>query len=81
MSIAQRMNVGVESGSGESRMPTHRVLRQTQVLIGMIVLASVALGAFWNQWALVGAAFIGCGLVFAGLSGTCGMATILAQIP
>ena len=81
MSIAQNMNAGIEAGRTESRMPTHRVLRQTQVLIGTIVVASSALGAFWNPWALVGAGFIGCGLVFAGLSGTCGMATVLAKMP
>ncbi len=81
MSIAQNMNVGLDAGRADSRMPTHRVLRQTQVLIGTIVVASAALGAFWNPWALVGAAFIGGGLVFAGLSGTCGMATVLAKLP
>lgn len=56
-------------------------MQQTQIAIGTMVLASVAAGAFWNPWALVVAAFMACGMIYAGLSGTCGLATLLAKAP
>jgi rhodanese-related sulfurtransferase len=57
------------------------IMQQTQVVIGACVLASVLAGVFWNPWALIVAGFMACGLLFAGLSGTCGLAVVLAKMP
>lgn len=55
--------------------------RQTQLTIGIILLLSVAAGFIFNQWFFLVPAFIGAGLTFAGLSGTCGLALLIAQAP
>lgn len=57
------------------------IMRQVQLVIGACVVLSVALGAFVTPWALVLAAFMGCGLLVAGLTGTCGLAAILGTMP
>lgn len=57
------------------------VMQQTQIVIGLGVLASVLAGAFWNTWALALAGFMACGLIFAGLTGTCGLAAVLSKMP
>jgi hypothetical protein len=57
------------------------VMRQTQALMGVILLGGVAAAAFINMaWAAV-PAFIGIGMLFAGLSGTCAMASLVALMP
>ena len=55
--------------------------RQVQIGAGGLVLAGVALGAGVTPWALALAGFVGAGLVFAGLTGTCGLARLLALMP
>ena len=55
--------------------------RQVQIVVGLSVLAGTALGAFVTPWALIVPAFFGAGLTFAGLSGTCGLAAVLALMP
>ncbi|HUO23745.1 MAG TPA: rhodanese family protein [Caulobacteraceae bacterium] len=57
------------------------LMRQVQIAIGLLVVVSVALGAFVNPAFLGVSAFIGAGLVMAGLSGFCGMARLLALAP
>lgn len=55
--------------------------RQVQITAGGLVLLGVILGWLVNP-ALFGiAAFVGAGLMFAGLSGWCGMAHLLAVMP
>lgn len=61
-----------------SRLP---VMRQVQITAGFLVAAGVALGFFASQWFLVIPAFVGCGLMFAGASGWCGMAMLLGRMP
>ncbi len=54
--------------------------RQVRIAAGSLVLLGVAL-SFVN-WAFIGlSAFIGAGLVFAGITNTCGMGMILARMP
>lgn len=55
--------------------------RQVQIGAGSLVLAGVLLAAFVNPWALVLPGFVGSGLVFAGLTGTCGLARVMALMP
>ena len=57
------------------------VLRQVQLTIGACVLLCTLLGAFLNAWFLVVPAFMGAGLVFAGATGRCGLAVVLARMP
>lgn len=61
--------------------PRIDVMRQTQIVIGTLVLTGVLLGAFVSPWFLILSGFMGAGLVFAGASGTCGMALMLAKLP
>ncbi len=57
------------------------LMRQVQIVIGLFVAAFTALGAFVNPWFLVVPAFMGCGLLFAGITGFCGLATVLSMMP
>ncbi len=61
--------------------PRLSVLQQTQLAIGLIVLLGVLFGAFVSPWFLVLPGFMGAGLAVAGLTGTCGLATVIAKLP
>jgi rhodanese-related sulfurtransferase len=55
--------------------------RQVRIAAGTLVLIGAAL-AWWVHPAFVGlSAFIGAGLVFAGITDTCGMGMMLAKMP
>lgn len=57
------------------------IMRQVQIAAGTLVLIGV-LGGFFITPALFGlAGFVGAGLTFAGISGFCGMARLLALMP
>ncbi len=57
------------------------LMRQVQIVAGSLVLLGIALGV-WVAPAFLGlSAFVGAGLVFAGISGWCGMARLLAIMP
>jgi rhodanese-related sulfurtransferase len=56
------------------------IQRQVQVLAGSFVLAGALLSFLSPLWVLL-AAFIGAGLVFSGITNTCGMGTCLAAMP
>jgi rhodanese-related sulfurtransferase len=55
--------------------------RQVQMVAGLLVLAGILLGAFAHPAFYALAGFVGAGLAFAGLSGWCGMAHLLATAP
>jgi rhodanese-related sulfurtransferase len=62
--------------------------RQVRIAAGTLVATGAALAAFGPEapvnWRAVGtglAGFVGCGLVFAGITDTCGMAMLLARMP
>jgi rhodanese-related sulfurtransferase len=61
--------------------PRLPIMRQVQITAGALVAAGVALGVTVSPWFLAISGFVGCGLVFAGLSGWCGMAKLLAVMP
>ena len=85
--------VNVEGGTNswdEQGLPVTRgdrqviaIDRQVRITAGSLVVLGVALAAVIQPpWIGLGlAAFIGAGLVFAGLTNTCGMATMLAKMP
>jgi rhodanese-related sulfurtransferase len=57
------------------------IMRQVQIAAGSLVLLGVVLGV-WVAPAFLGlCAFVGAGLVFAGVSGWCGMAKLLGLMP
>ena len=64
----------------DSRQPIE-IMRQVQIAAGSLVLAGVALGVWVAPAFLVLSAFVGAGLVFAGTTGWCGMAKLLAFMP
>jgi len=55
--------------------------RQVRIAAGLLVLIGTLLGAFWQIAILALPAFVGAGLVFAGISDKCGMALLLARMP
>jgi rhodanese-related sulfurtransferase len=57
------------------------LMRQVQITAGSLVVAGVALGVAVHPWFLVLSAFVGAGLVMAGVTGWCGMATLLGKLP
>ena len=64
----------------DQRQPIE-IMRQVQITAGSLVLLGVILGT-WVAPAFYGlSAFVGAGLMFAGISGWCGMAKILAVMP
>ncbi len=52
--------------------------RQVRTTAGSLVLLTLALGCFVSRYFLLGTAFVGAGLVLAGVSDTCMMASLLA---
>lgn len=55
--------------------------RQVRIAAGSIVLAGVLLGWLVHPYLYGIAAFVGAGLVFAGITDTCGMGMLLARMP
>jgi rhodanese-related sulfurtransferase len=60
--------------------------RQVRIAAGALVAIGAALAAFgpdplWKNIGIGLAGFIGCGLVFAGVTDTCGMAMLIARMP
>ena len=55
--------------------------RQVQITAGTLVLAGVLVGGFIHPAGYALSGFIGAGLIFAGASGWCGMANVLAAMP
>ncbi len=55
--------------------------RQVRIAAGSLVVIGTALGAFVQPVFLGLAAFVGAGLVFAGITDTCGMGMLLARMP
>jgi len=82
--------VNVEGGTlacVESGLPVVRgkkaisLERQVRIAAGSFVLIGTALGAFVHPAFLGLPAFVGAGLVFAGVTDTCGMGLLLARMP
>ena len=65
----------------ESSRPRLGVMQQTQLVIGLMALTGTALGAFVSPWFLIVPGFMGAGLVMAGTTGLCPLASLLAVMP
>ena len=57
------------------------IMRQVQITAGMLVLIGVALSLLVAPAWIGLSAFVGAGLTFAGATGWCGMAKLLAMMP
>jgi len=55
--------------------------RQVQIAAGALALLGTVLGAAASPWFYVLPGFVGAGLVFAGMSGFCGLARLLMKAP
>ena len=55
--------------------------RQVRTVAGALVVGTVALGVTTSRYFLIGTALVGSGLVFAGVSNTCMMASLLGRMP
>jgi rhodanese-related sulfurtransferase len=57
------------------------LFRQVQIVAGSLVLVGTVLGATVSPWFLLLSGFVGAGLVFAGVTNTCALGMLLAQLP
>ena len=57
------------------------LMRQVQIVAGLLVLVGAVLGVWVSPWFIAIAAFVGAGLAVAGATGFCGMARLLALAP
>ncbi|MEM6333997.1 MAG: rhodanese-like domain-containing protein [Planctomycetota bacterium] len=69
---------GLDAVRGRAAMSLER---QVRIAAGSLVALGTAAGVFVSPWALIVPGFVGCGLVFAGLTNTCGMGMLLARMP
>lgn len=57
------------------------LLRQAQLAAGAMALLGFLLGVLVSPWWHALSGFVGLGLIWAGISGSCGMATLLSYMP
>lgn len=55
--------------------------RQVRIAAGSLVVLGTVLGAVVDPWFLMLSGFVGAGLVFSGITDTCGMGILLARMP
>lgn len=55
--------------------------RQVQIAAGLMIVLGTVLGTLVSPWFFMLSGFIGGGLVFAGVSGFCGLARLLMKMP
>src|SRR6056297_1735221 len=55
--------------------------RQVRIAAGSLVLIGALLAVLVHPWFIALSAFVGAGLVFAGITDTCGMGMLLAKMP
>lgn len=73
------MKAGLPVIRGERRVLP--LMRQVQLVVGILSATGAALALVVNPYFAIIPLFIGCGLFFAGLTGMCGMASLLAKMP
>ena len=82
---AYRLDGGI-SGWEKAGLPVEHIsstiplFRQIQIAAGSLVLIGVIGSAFWHPFFWL-SAFVGAGLVFAGISGFCGLGVLLSHMP
>lgn len=76
--IASWLEAGLPVDHGEKAVSLER---QVRIVAGSLIVLGVLLGLSIHPGFLGLSAFVGAGLVFAGITDTCGMAMILAKMP
>ena len=67
--------------TARGQRPALSLQRQGQIASGSLVLLGTLLGGIASPWFLLLSGMVGIGLVYAGMSGTDGMVTLLARLP
>ncbi|HSA81458.1 MAG TPA: rhodanese family protein [Geminicoccaceae bacterium] len=57
------------------------IMRQVQIAAGSLVLLGIVLTVLVSPWFMALPAFVGAGLIVAGITGFCGMANLLLHMP
>jgi len=57
------------------------IMRQVQIAAGSLVLLGIVLAVLVSPWFMALSAFVGAGLIVAGITGFCGMANLLLHMP
>jgi rhodanese-related sulfurtransferase len=65
----------------EDRRQPIELMRQVQIAAGSMIVLGVVLGMLVAPGFYLLSGFVGAGLVFAGVTGTCGMASVLRLMP
>jgi rhodanese-related sulfurtransferase len=72
----------------DAGLPVHRgtstalpIMRQVQIVVGSLSAVGAVLALAFDPRFAVVPLLLGCGLLFAGITGTCGMALMLAKMP
>ncbi len=73
------VQAGLPVERGESKVLP--LMRQVQIIVGFLSAAGAALALTVNVRFAIIPLVTGCGLLFAGLTGTCGLALLLAKMP
>ena len=79
------INGGISSIQGNpdlvNESSTMSMERQVRIAAGMLVLLGSVLALLVNTFFILLPAFVGCGLIYAGISNTCAMASLLGKLP
>jgi rhodanese-related sulfurtransferase len=73
------LDAGLPVNRGETRVLP--LMRQVQIAIGIVSATGAALALAVNSWFALLPLITGCGLLFAGITGYCGLALLLAKMP
>jgi rhodanese-related sulfurtransferase len=73
------VDAGLPVNRGESR--TLPLMRQVQIVVGLVSAVGAALALTLNPWFAIIPLLLGSGLLFAGLTGICGLALLLTRMP
>lgn len=57
------------------------IMRQVQIVVGTLLLAATGAAVLVSPWFVALAGVLGAGLLFAGVTGTCGLASVLVRMP
>lgn len=73
------MDAGLPVQRGESKVLP--LMRQVQIAVGLVSAIGAALALWVDVWFALIPLVMGCGLLFAGVTGFCGLALVLAKMP
>jgi rhodanese-related sulfurtransferase len=73
------MDAGLPINRGRSRVLP--LMQQVQIIVGLVAAGGGLLALTVNKWFALLPVMVGSGLLFAGLTGFCGLAVLLAKMP